>query len=90
MRALCEKASRERLEVSNLADYYIVERIGGRLYRPKGQKPMLFWTAYGRKQGLNCGLKTPRFFVVDANWNIISTIDYKVKTMPFRRMRRAA
>ena len=74
----------ERTEVSNLADYFIAERVGRRMVIYGRRKPMLFWQAYSKKLelNLNCGRKKPRFFVVNNAGEIVSTIDRKVKTMP--------
>jgi hypothetical protein len=75
---------RTRMEVPNLASYYLSERGPlGRLRRISGS--MLFWRAYSEKQGLNCGRKRPRFFVVDKTGTVVSTIDDKVKTIPWRQ-----
>jgi hypothetical protein len=42
---------------------------------------MLFWQAYGKKQGLNCGHKHARFFVIDTHGAVVATMDHKVKTV---------
>jgi hypothetical protein len=74
-----------RREVFNAGSYYIGERsrATGRIFRrPDLGERMLFWQAYGKKQGLNCGHKHARFFVIDAHGTVVATMDHKIKTVP--------
>ena len=74
-----------RREVFNAASYYIGERnrATGRIFRrPDLGQGMLFWQAYGVKQGLNCGHKHARFFVIDSHGTVVATMDHKIKTVP--------
>jgi hypothetical protein len=74
-----------RREVFNTGSYYIGERsrATGRIFRrPDLGERMLFWQAYGKKQGLNCGHKHARFFVIDAHGTVVANMDHKIKTVP--------
>ena len=81
-----------RREVPNAANYYIGEcdRPTGRIKRhPDLGEQMLFWQAWEKKIGLNCGHKHARFFVIDARGTVIATMDHKIKTVPREKVRAA-
>jgi len=82
---MANRIRHKRQEVINGGSYYIGERnrvTGKIMRRPDLGGAMLFWEAYGKKQDMNTGRKTPRFFVIDAHGTIVSTIAHKIKTIP--------
>ena len=85
---MANRIRHKRQEVVNAGRYFIGERspVTGKITcYSDPERAMFFWEAFAKKQGLNCGRKHPRFFVIDGKGTVISTIDHKLKTIPRER-----